>query len=113
MWGCRSGEHNAEAHARLTPPRPPSLPPCPHTAFFRSGVGRGAGRVARVAEEVGRAPQEADAGPGHVGLCVVEDRLEIGGRLGKGRAGWGDVTIVEAEVGDAELLGELEGRIEP
>ncbi len=75
-------------------------------------VRRRAGGVARMAEQVGRAPQEPDPGAGHVRLGRVDDRGEVGARLGERRALRRDVAIVEAVVGDAELLEELERRVE-
>ena len=72
------------------------------------GVGRGAGLVARVGEQVGRAPQEAHAGLLLVAGGVVREGVEVGPELGEGRALGRDVAVVEAVVGHAELGEELE-----
>ena len=45
------------------------------------GVGRGAGRVARMREQVGGAPQQPDAGPLLVAGGVVDERVEVGAGL--------------------------------
>ena len=76
------------------------------------GVGRRAGRVARMAEQVGGPPQQLHAGPRHVPLGLGDDRLEVGRRLGEGAALGRDVAVVEAVVRDAELVEELERRVE-
>ena len=72
-------------------------------------VGGGTGHVPRVAEQAGRAPQQTDTGALHMGGHVVGEFVQVGGLLGKRRAGGSDIVVVEAEVRDAELLEELEG----
>ena len=47
------------------------------------GVCRGPGRVAGVGEQIGRSPQEAHPGVGHLLLGVIHHGLEVGGRPGK------------------------------
>lgn len=72
---------------------------------------RGAGGTseeARVIEEVARVPEELNAGVLLVLLDTVHNLVEVGVRLAKRITLGGDVTIVEAEVLDAELLVELE-----
>ncbi len=75
-------------------------------------VRRGAGRVARVAEQVRGAPQQLRPGARHVPLDVGEHGLEVRPRLGEARPLRRHVPIVEAEERRAELLDELEGRID-
>ena len=70
------------------------------------------GGVARVAEEVGRAPEELHTGLSHPLTGVVDHRLEVGPGLREVPALRGDVAVVEAEVGDAHLVEELEGGVE-
>ena len=48
---------------------------------LRVGVGGGAGLVARVGEQVGRPPQQPDAGPLLVAGGVVDQRIEVGAEL--------------------------------
>ena len=52
--------------------------------------------VARVAEQVGRAPEQLDAGPLLLLLEHLDDGVEVAIRFGEGRAFRGDVAIVEA-----------------
>ena len=79
---------------------------------LRVGVGRGTGRVAGVAEEVGSPPQELHAGPGHVGRGVVDHRLQVRPRFRERPTLRGDVAIVEAVERHAQLGEELEGGVE-
>ena len=67
-----------------------------------------AGREAGVAEQVGRAPQELDAGAGLVLAGVVDHGVEDGRRLGPGLAFGCDVAVVEAVERHAQLGEELE-----
>jgi hypothetical protein len=78
---------------------------------LRIGIGGGAGGVARVAEQVGGAPEQADAGPVHVRLQLVDHGQEVHGRLGEGLPLGHKVAVVEAEIRGPELLEELEGGI--
>ena len=72
------------------------------------GVGRGAVHVAGVSEDVGRAPQQLDAGFGLLLLGVGDDLPEVLLIL-LGRGGLvHEVHVVEAVVLDAHLLHELE-----
>ena len=77
------------------------------------GVGRGAGRVARMAEEVGGAPEQAHTRAFLVRRGLVDDGLEVRARLGEGPALRRHVAVVEAVVRDAQLLEELEGGGQP
>ena len=73
------------------------------------GVGRGAALVARVGEQVGRAPQQLGAGPLLVAERVVGQRVEVGPELREARALGRDVAVVEAVVAATpSLLEELE-----
>ena len=91
-----------------------------HVLDLGRGVGKHLGirvrgraaHVPRVPEQVRRAPQEPEAGPGHMPFDELDDLIE-------GRTGLlprpevrRDVAVVEREERDAELLEELEGRIE-
>ena len=79
---------------------------------LRIRVGGRARGVARVAEQVGRPPQELHPGPGHVLLGLADHHIQVGARLGERPALGCDVAIVEAVERDAELDDELERRIE-
>jgi len=79
---------------------------------LRVRVRRSAGGIARVPEEVGRAPEQPDAAALHRGLDVFEDRIEVRAALAKAGALGRDVSIVEAEEGSAQLLEELEGHLQ-
>ena len=80
------------------------------------GVGKGLGvaargravHVARIAEEIGRAPEQLDAGPLLLFFEHLDDGVEILVRLGEVRAFGRDVAIVERIERRAELLDELE-----
>ena len=75
----------------------------------RSG---GAGHEARVGEQGGGVPQQLDTGGLHILVDLVNDLVEVGVGLAQGVAFGGDVTIVEAEVLDAQLLEQLEGVVD-
>ena len=64
-------------------------------------VRRGSCRIARVAEQVRGPPQQPNAGAFLVGRRLVDDRVQVGRRLGERRTFRGHVAIVEAVVGDA------------
>src|SRR5262249_1211744 len=72
----------------------------------------GARRVARVAEQVGGAPEQAHAGALHVALRRLEQAVETRAALGEGGALGREIAVVEAEERDAELLEQLEGHRE-
>ena len=55
-----------------------------------------AGGIARMREQVGRAPQQPDPGPPHVTVDLVDDRRQVRGRLPERGALRRDVTVVEA-----------------
>ena len=76
---------------------------------LRVGVGRGPALIARVGEEIGRAPQELDAGPFLVAQRIVHERVQVGLELGERGSLGRHVHVVEAVVGHAQLLEELEG----
>ena len=71
-------------------------------------VGGRARRVARMAEQVGGAPQQPDAGSRHVALGLVDDRVQVRGGLGEGRSIGRHIPIVERIEGRTELLEEFE-----
>ncbi len=72
------------------------------------GIGRRARLVARMGEQVGGPPEQADAGPFLVAGGIVGQRIEVRTERREARAFRGDVPIVEAVVRDAELREELE-----
>ena len=72
------------------------------------GVRRRARQVTSMAEEVGRAPQELDAGALHLALHAFEDAVEVRVALPERGPLGRDVAIVEGEVGRTELLEEFE-----
>jgi hypothetical protein len=72
------------------------------------GVGGGACGVSRVAEQVGGAPQQADTGPLLESEGVVGEGVEVAPELRERGAIGGDVAVVEAVEGGAELGEELE-----
>ena len=85
------------------------------------GVGEGVGigarggavDIARIAEEIGRAPQQLDAGPLHLFLDDLDHGVEVLVGFGQRSALGGDVAIVEAEERGGQLLHELEGHADP
>ena len=81
----------------------------------RVRVGRGARHVARMAEEVGRPPQELDAGRQHLLGESIGDLGEVAAELRQVCALGNDVLVVEAEEREAEGRKHLEGdvRLEP
>jgi hypothetical protein len=79
---------------------------------LRVGVGRGAGGVPWVSEQVRGAPQQAQAGALHVLLDGGADRIEVGAALGEGTPVGRHVAIVEGEEGHAERGEELEGGVD-
>jgi len=79
---------------------------------LRVGVRGGSGRVAGVAEEIRRAPEQADAAALHGGFGAGDHVIEIRAGLRRARALGRDVAVVKGEEGYAELLEELEGRRE-
>jgi hypothetical protein len=79
---------------------------------LRVGVGRGAGGVAGVREDVGCSPQQAYARRGHLGLDRFDHTVQVACRRREGVAGRGDVDVVEGEVGGPEFDEELEGGLE-
>ena len=74
--------------------------------------GRGAGHEARVGEQGGGIPQQLDAGGLHVLFDLVDDLVQVLVGLTQGIAFRSDITIMEAEVLNAELLEELEGVVD-
>ena len=75
------------------------------------GVGRGAGHVAPVREQVGRAPQQLDAGLRHLLLEDFADAPHVQVRLGQRLALGRDVAVVEGEEGRAQHLKQFEGDV--
>ena len=75
------------------------------------GVGGSAVHVAFVAEDVGCGPQQPDACLLHLLLEVVGDLVEVGLVFLDAVAFADEVDIVEAEVGDAQLLHEFESGV--
>ena len=65
-----------------------------------------------MAKQVGGAPQQPDAGARDVLLGLTHHRLQIRAGLREGSTFRSDIAIVEAEERDAELVDELEGRLE-
>ena len=76
------------------------------------GVGRRAGGVARVAEQVRGSPQQPGSRALHVALDGCHDRVEHRPRLGERAALRRHVAVVEREERNAELRDELERRVE-
>ena len=81
----------------------------------RVGIGAGgrAMHVARIAEQVGRSPEQLDAGSLLLTLQGLHHRIEIAIGLGERFAFGRDVAIVEAIEMDTELLEELERHLRP
>ena len=77
----------------------------------RVGIGGGTRHEAAVREQVGRAPQQLDAGLLDLGFEDVGDLVEALGAFGEGRALRPDIGVVEAEIGDAEQREHLEGDV--
>ena len=76
------------------------------------GAGGGAAGVTRMAEEVGRAPEQLHAGRVHLLLHPVDDGLEVAVVLLRRGSRRHRIDVVEGEVGDAEPLEEVEGGLE-
>ena len=74
--------------------------------------GGSTGNEARVGEQGGGVPQQLDAGGLHVLFDLVDDLVQVLVGLAQGIAFRSDITIMEAEVLDAELLEELEGVVD-
>ena len=72
------------------------------------GVRRRAGGIARMTEQVGGAPQQAEPGPFHVLLDGRGDGVEIGAALREAMPLGGDVAVVEREERHAQRGEELE-----
>ncbi len=79
---------------------------------LRVGVGGGTGGVARVAEQVGGAPQQPRAGLLHALADALHHRIQVGLGLGEGRALGRDVAVMEREERRSQLADELEGGID-
>ena len=77
------------------------------------GVGIGASggpvHVARIAEQIGRAPKQPHAGPRHLLLDDLHHGVEVLIALGQRSALGGNVAVVKTEEWRAQLLHELEG----
>ena len=69
---------------------------------------RGAVDVTRVGKQVGRAPEQLDAGALLFFLQDLDDGVEVPVRLGKGLAFGRDVAVVEGIERRAEFFDELE-----
>ena len=78
---------------------------------LRVGVGRGTGGVPGVGEQVGRPPQQADPGLGHLLRGAVHQPVEVVPRRLQRVPRGGHVDVVEAVERRAQLGEELEGRI--
>ena len=81
----------------------------------RIGVGTSGGAVdvAGIAEQIGRPPEQLDAGPLHLFLDDLDYGVEVLVALGQRGAFGGDVAIVEAEERGRQFLHELEGHADP
>src|SRR6478736_3162327 len=79
---------------------------------FRIGIGGSATHVARVAEQVGGAPQELHARACHLALGASDQTVEVSVALLQGSALGSHVAIVEGVERRAELLEELEGDLQ-
>ena len=79
--------------------------------YIRVGIGRRARHIAGMAEQIGRAPQQLDAGRQHPLLEIFGHLLEIAREIGERRALGDDVAVMEGEKGDAEQRKHLEGDV--
>ena len=79
---------------------------------LRIGIGGAARHVARMAEQVGRAPQQLDAGRRHLRARSCRPCAEIRHVLADGVRLRHDVDVVEAEVRQPQPREELEGFVE-
>ena len=77
----------------------------------RIGIGRRAGHVAAMREEIGRAPQQLDLGLRHLGFEHVEHRGEIVQMLLDGLADRRHVGVVEGVEGHVEQAEQVEGDV--
>ena len=77
----------------------------------RIGIGRGARHVARMAEQIGRAPQQLDAGRLHLLGEDVGHLGEVAAEFGEARAFRHDVLVVEGEEREAERREHVEGDV--
>jgi hypothetical protein len=75
---------------------------------FRIRVGGGAREIAAIAEQVGRAPEQLHARALHLALHALQDAIEVLVALAQSGSFGRHVAVVKREVGDAELLEELE-----
>ena len=75
------------------------------------GVGGRTGRVPRVREQVGGAPQQLHAAGRHLLGCAVDEHVEVGLALPQRRTLRSHVDVVEAVVRRAQLGEELERRV--
>ncbi len=75
------------------------------------GIGGRAVHVAGMAEEVGRAPEQLDAGSIHLFPGIVGDGGQAALRLRQGAGLVDQIEIVKAEIGDADLGDELKGGV--
>ena len=73
------------------------------------GIGRGSALVARVAEQIGRAPQESDAGLFLERRGLIRERVEVRAERREAVTLRSDVPVMEAVVRGADLGEELEG----
>ena len=79
---------------------------------MRIGVGRRAVGVTRVAEKIGRAPQQSNAGFGLQDGCLLHNLFKVSTGFGKVFAFGGDVPIMEAIEWRSQLSDEFERRIQ-
>ena len=77
------------------------------------GIGRGATHVARVGEEVGRAPEQLYAGGALEAARVIDEGVEVAVGFRERATLGGDVAIVERPERRADFLEELERGIHP
>ena len=80
--------------------------------YLGVGIGGRPRSVSRVAEEIGGAPEQPDAGSLHVAFDLVHDGLEPVARLRERAALGRDVAVMECEERYAELRHELERRVD-
>ena len=78
---------------------------------FRVGVGGRAAHEAPVAEQVGGAPQEFDAGVLLLPGQHIDHLVQIVDALARGRAFGGDIAVMKAVIRRAEFAEKLEGGV--
>ena len=78
---------------------------------LRIRIGRRTCHVAAVREQVGRPPQQAHLGRGHLAFEQIGDRVEIGDGLGKRPAFRRDVGVMKGEERHIEQAEQLEGDV--